>query len=321
MNNLRLWLRRYFRFSHRETNGFLLLLFISLAAIIIPFLDFNSTEPYNPVREQATLDSLVAHLDTLSVKEEKYKKAYKGFKLISPIKLKAFNPNTATAEELMQLGFSKFAASNIIKYRAKAGNFTYKEQLQRIYGVTSELYSQIETYINLPTSSESKESHKRQQYGSDFPNKKPDYARFPEKYPRKSTKLAVFDLNNADTTELKKIRGIGSKLSLRIIKFRDKLGGFTQQNQLTEVFGLSPEVIDSLRKYTFITASFQPKKVNLNQATFEEMRVHPYIGYNLARIIVAYRTQQGPFKSVKELQEIKQISATQLQKMSPYLSL
>lgn len=321
MNKIRFWLRRYFRFSHRETNGFLFLLVISLAAIVIPFLYSGSPEPYSPAQEQATLDSLVAHLDTLAVAKEKYRKTYNGFNPVAPIKLKTFNPNTAPTEELLQLGFSKFAANNIVKYRTKAGDFTYKEQLQRIYGVTPELYAQIEPYINLPQRARSGEKHNQQHSGNKYSARRPGYPNYPEKYSRKSNKITAFDLNTADTTELKKIRGIGSKLSLRIIKFRERLGGFAHQNQLTEVYGLSPEIIDSLRKYTFIPAGYQPKQINLNQGSFEEFRTHPYIGFNLAKLIIAYRTQHGPFKSIEEVQKIKQISDMQFQKMSPYLTL
>ena len=130
--------------------------------------------------------------------------------------------------------------------------------------------------------------------------------------------MSAFDINTADTTELKKIRGIGTKLSARIVKFRDKLGGFTHAAQLSEVYGLSPEVLDSLQKYTFIQPSFNPKQINLNTATFEELRQHPYLNYNLARIIIAYRTQHGPYQSVDDLRNIKQINEQQLQKLKPY---
>jgi competence ComEA-like helix-hairpin-helix protein len=155
--------------------------------------------------------------------------------------------------------------------------------------------------------------------------KYPTYAVNPDrpksKYTPKSFHLTPFNINTADTAQLKKIRGIGSKLSARIVKFRDKLGGFGNMGQLQEVYGLSPEVIDSLQKYTFVESSFRPQQFNVNEATIEQLRQHPYIGFNLARHIIAYRTQHGPFQALEDLQKIKTIDPATFQKIRPYLAL
>jgi competence protein ComEA len=131
--------------------------------------------------------------------------------------------------------------------------------------------------------------------------------------------LAPFNINNADTTQLKQIRGIGSKLSARIVKYRDRLGGFYSLEQLREVYGLQPEVIDSLNKYTFVAKAHTPARINLNTATIDELRTHPYMTSNLARAIVAYREQHGRFESVEELKQIKIIKPEQYEKLKPYL--
>ena len=314
MKKIKFWIRRYFGFSQRQTNGFLFLLLIVVLAMVAPFVFFRSNEVYNPTKDQAALDSLVAQLEIQPERSSSPNSRANTYPAPEKIKLRPFNPNTLTPAEWLTLGVNRFTANNIIKYRDKAGGFRYKEQLQRIYGMSPEVYQTLEPYIQLPAREANNQSYANKEYR---PKNYPNYSR-PGNGSKPRYRLAAFDINTADTTELKKIRGIGTTLSARIVKFRDKLGGFTQPAQLAEVYGLSPEVLDSLQKYTFIQPNFNPKQINLNAATFEELRQHPYLNYNLARIIIAYRTQHGHYKSVDDLRNIKQIDEQQLQKLKPY---
>jgi competence protein ComEA len=319
MKRLKQWLRNYFGFSQRETSGFLFLLLIMVLAATAPFLFNYLSRPvaYNPLKDQVALDSLAAQLDRNAAAEKYADTEATGRTPKMPVRLHPFNPNTATAEELMELGVSRYAAGNIIKYRAKAGGFRYKEQLKRIYGLPETLYQQLYPYIDLPAQQTSRSEFNRPGLpdNRNYPN------RSAARYERKSYRLQPFDINTADTTELKKIRGIGTKLSARIINFRNKLGGFAHNGQLTEVYGLSPEVVDSLRKYTFIGPEFTPRPLALNTATLDELRAHPYVGFNLARLIIAYRTQHGPFRSPEDIRNIKLVNEEIYQKLKPYLAL
>lgn len=99
------------------------------------------------------------------------------------------------------------------------------------------------------------------------------------------------------------------------------MGGFAHPGQLAEVYGLSPEVVDSLHKYTFIQPEHTPRQLALNTATLEELRAHPYIGFNLARLIISYRTQHGAFRAPEDIKNIKLITEEKFQKLKPYLNL
>jgi len=317
MKKIKFWIRRYFSFSQRQTNGFLFLLLMVVLAMLAPFLFYTTSTVYNPAKDQAQLDSLVALLEIKPEEKDFPKSGPNAAPAPEKIQLRPFNPNTLTAAEWLTLGVNRFTANNIIKYRDKAGGFRYKEQLQRIYGMSPELYQTLAPYIQLPARGENNKSYSD---SKSSPKTYPDYSG-PRRENKPRSRLAAFDINTADTIALKKINGIGTKLSARIVKFRDKLGGFTQPTQLAEVYGLSPEVLDSLQKYTFIQPGFNPKQINLNTATFEELRQHPYLNYNLARIIVSYRTQHGPYQSLDDLRNIKQMTEQQLQKLRPYLQL
>ncbi|WP_026461614.1 ComEA family DNA-binding protein [Adhaeribacter aquaticus] len=316
MKKARFWIRRYFGFSQRETNGFLVLLLISFLAIVIPLVYDPEPDFYDLSADQALLDSLAIQLD----KNRSIPRSETIHPDTAPagnFKLHKFNPNTTTLEEWQELGVPKHAAQNIIKYREKAGGFTYKEQLQKIYGLPLAVYNRLYPFLDLPDATvyfNGKETSPR------LPNTNKSTAGNTNRI-RAGFKLEPFDLNAADTVQLKKIRGIGSKLSARIVKFREKLGGFADEQQVKEVYGLSPEVIDSLHKYTFIQQKFIPKQISINTASFEELRTHPYIGFNLAKLIIAYRTQHGTFKQVEDLRAIKILEEKQYQRLRPYIQL
>jgi competence protein ComEA len=307
-------IKTYFSFSQRELNQFLVLIILMVALLVAPFFLFQEDEPYDPTTDQQILDSLVVQLDTKvaaaeAARTEKYRP--------KEIKLYRFNPNQLTVAQWQELGLNKYVAQRILNYRAKAGDFKSKAQLQKIYGLPDSLFQKWYPYIDLPEESTGYANRK-----SDGPAFRGSFEKngLKTEFPRKRWAPEPFDLNTADTTQLQQIRGIGSKLSGRLVSFRDKMGGFHSEEQLSEVYGLAPEVVDSVKKYGFIGPAFQPRRININTATFEELRQHPYIGYALARAIVNYRTQHGPYATLQELRKIKVLPEPAFQKMQPYLT-
>src|SRR5690606_31569388 len=69
--------------------------------------------------------------------------------------------------------------------------------------------------------------------------------------------IEIRDLNKATADELQQVKGIGPAYSERIVKYRDLLGGFIDQDQLNEVYGLKEETIEELNKYFSIQSPVQ----------------------------------------------------------------
>src|SRR5258708_11711600 len=136
---------------------------------------------------------------------------------------------------------------------------------------------------------------------------------------REKTIFINFDLNAADTSQLIKVYGIGPKLSLRIVAYREKLGGFISESQLNEVYGIDSTVVRELISKSFIEENFQTRQVNINSATEKELGVHPYIKYKLAKAIVAYRMQHGAFTAVDDLKKLTIIDENTFLRMKPYI--
>jgi competence ComEA-like helix-hairpin-helix protein len=222
-----------------------------------------------------------------------------------------FDPNTATVAQLQELGLPQFIAERIDKYRAKGGKFRKKEDLAKIYGLYPETYERLEPYITLPSAEEASVNTPQVELAAQPVAEKPAAI-----IPKKAETLARFDLNMADTTQLKLIRGIGSGYARRIIKFRDILGGFASAEQIRETYGLPPETADELMKYGYVSGDV--KKLKINQVSLAELK-HPYLKFVQARAIIAYREQHGSFKSIEDLKQIKIIDEATIQKIGPYL--
>ncbi len=133
-----------------------------------------------------------------------------------------------------------------------------------------------------------------------------------------TTKAA--DLNRVDSIWLRKIYGIGPVLSKRIIKYRDLLGGFHSINQLKEVYNLPEETIETLTRYVFIDLETSPvEKININTSAFQEIALHPYFTFTVARAIVSYRQQHGAYNSLEDLKKIHLMNDTTYLRVQPYV--
>jgi len=298
MNRLKAWVRAFFGLSRRETQGFIILLpLLLLSVFIMPTYHlWKASQKQDFSKESKELDSLLARWTWEEKKDSILKEA--------DHVLFTFNPNTSTKEDLIRLGFSNQLATRIHNYRTKKGRFVIKSDLLKIYGMDSGLYKRVFAFINLPEERETKKSA--------LPAINETAVSLPKE---------KFDINQADTTQLISIYGIGSKLSQRIIKYKNQLGGFISMNQLSEVYGLDTAVINELNRKAYVTSDYQPKKININSATEKELSTHPYIKYSLAKAITTYRFQHGNFNSVEDLKKIALIDETFYNKIKPYLTL
>lgn len=134
-------------------------------------------------------------------------------------------------------------------------------------------------------------------------------------------KTLRFDLNTADTSQLISVRGIGSTLASRIVRYRERLGGFVSMDQLYEVFRLDSAAVNALRRVAYISDDYAPVRINVNVTDEYHLSRHPYVGRNLARLIVTYRFQHGPFSSLEDLRKIHQVNDSVYRRITPYLAI
>jgi competence protein ComEA len=134
-----------------------------------------------------------------------------------------------------------------------------------------------------------------------------------------SERINRISFSEADSITLQIVPGIGPATASRIIKYRENLGGFFSQKQLEEVFGLKLETIQAMWEYF----DFDPlifKKIKINEVDLDELAKHPYVSYQEAKVIIAYRNQHGGFTDSLDLLKIRIFKKEWVDKISPYLS-
>ncbi|HEX8427808.1 helix-hairpin-helix domain-containing protein [Hymenobacter sp.] len=322
------WVRRYFGFSRRETSGFWVLLGLLLACLLLPPLLRPRLTTYDPTSDQQQLDALAAELTAQRETKPTYasysrypRRPYPARVRVPRVLLAPFNPNLFTSVDWQARGLPLWLAERLVKYRDVVGGFRAKEQIRKAYGLSDTTYARLAPYIQLPEQLPPREAHT---YASRYPTTPGTTlagAPATSKFARKPRNLQPFDLNAADTTQLMQIRGIGRGLSTRIVEYRQRLGGFQEEGQLAEIYSLrdAPDLVDSLRKYTFVRSGFALNSLDVNNAPFEILQAHPYLGKRLARVLVAYRQQHGPFRQPADLRQIRILDEATFTKLQPYV--
>lgn len=295
-NNIKKYIRKYFGFSESETNGFLIFIPLVVAILVVPsFIKsylLSSSDKIDPEDERIFHEWVAESQRNLQVKDtvEIIQKSFD------------FDPNLVSISQLIDLGFKKMVAERIGNYRDKGGKFYKKEDLLKIYGINKPRVEELWEHIKIKTI------------------KKRETPPFKKATIENSTQgeKALTDLNLAEADSLIKIRGIGEVLSKRIIKYRNSLGGFVSTDQLSEVYGLKPEVIKNVLERYYVEAPLLTK-LNLNEDSIKVLAKHPYISYALAKVVIAYKEQHGAYKSIEDLRKIKIMTDSLFYKLSPYL--
>ena len=214
-----------------------------------------------------------------------------------------FNPNLVSEEQAIQLGMTERQVKNVINYRSKGGVFRKKSDLGKLYAFDSLSYQRLKPYIDLPDS----------------------FVKHPKSFTERNhnstyiRKELIVELNSADSAQLVALRGVGAYSAERILKHRNKLGGFVKTEQLKEVWGINDSMYQIILPQVTLNAGIV-QKIDINRATVEQLKNHPYVWkFALARAIVNYREQHGEFKSLTDMKEIILLPDSVLLKLEPYL--
>ena len=223
-----------------------------------------------------------------------------------------FDPNTADSTALLRLGLKPWQVHSIYKYRAKGGVFRRPEDFARLYGLTAGQYRRLLPYIRIsddyrPASEVYGDRQKSVSSGA------PGHDTVG--YPRKLSAGQTVHLNRADTNALKTVPGIGSYYARAIVRYRSRLGGFTHPGQLREIDGFPEEAVPYFR-----TDTADIVKINLNKATVQQMRRHPYLNFYQARAIADYRRLHGDLHSLSELSLLKEFPPEVIRRLQPYVT-
>ncbi len=219
-----------------------------------------------------------------------------------------FDPNRLGREGWQQLGLPERTITTIEKYRSRGGKFFRPEDFKKIFGLKPEEYNRLYPYIRI----DSKEPGAARNAG---PPARADKERQADPVPG----AATIDINAADTSDFRKLRGIGPVLSRRMVAYRQKLGGFYSVDQLAEVYGLPDSTLARMVPQLECDAS-NIRKININTADEAVLKQHPYIKYQMAAAVIAYRQQHGPFRIPADIKKLHLVTDEVFEKLAPYLT-
>lgn len=270
----------FFSFTREQRTGiFILFAIIILLQMIYFFADVSfQTKKYPDKQKWLSLQSKV---DSMKTDDSK-----------SFPKIYLFNPNFITDYKGYKLGMSVEEIDRLLAFRKQNKYVNSPKEFQNVTNISDSLLNVIAPYFKFP----------------DWVNNKKEFKEF-KKYPNqafaKKEKIVLIDINQASKEDLIQIYGIGEAISLRILKQKESLGGFVSMEQMKDVWGLSPEVIENLNTHFKVSVLPNFKKIDINNASLKELSQFYYFRYALAKEIITYRSMRGNINNIEDLTKIK----------------
>ncbi len=272
-------------------------MFFLLAIILTLQVGYFSLNYYpTPIKSSLEADSILQkRVDELqSVKDT--------------LKMYPFNPNFISDYKGYVLGMSVAEIDRLHSFRSQDKFVNSISEFQEVTQIRDSLLDVISPYFKFPEWTKSRVQQESMAERSPI-------------LTGVENPTGIRDLNGATAKELKEVRGIGEKLSVRIVKFRDRLGGFLVEDQLYDVYGLERQVADRVLTKFRLLSKPQIIKIHLNTASSDELAQLVYIPYKLSRAIVSYRDKKGGIATFEELTEIQGFPEEKIDRIKLYLSL
>lgn len=287
-------IKKYFIFSREQRIGVLLLFsIIVILQLIYFFVDFSSLSKTSPEKERWL--SLQSQIDFMKKEKVDYVP-----------RIYPFNPNFITDYRGYKLGMSVSEIDRLLAFRKENKYVNSPKEFQTITKVSDSLLNAISPYFKFPDWVKNKK-----QFSA--------YKKYPNSAFAKKEKMVVTDINQATQEDLIKIYGIGEAISLRILKFKESLGGFVSMEQMNDVWGLSIDVVENLNTHFKVSATPTVKKIDINNASIKELSLFPYFKYPISKNIVTYRSMNGDLKNSEDLTKIKGLSIEKAKIIALYL--
>lgn len=290
-------LRDYFTFSRKERNSIILLLFLivltSLSFEIYQYLGFNRTSIILPPITTEMLDRLDSTevVSTDPFFREKY---------LTDI-------NKASASDFLKLeGIGPVLSERIVKYRQSINGFKTIDDVSKVYGLSHESFKNIKSFLTIS---------EKQNASSEVFVKKTEI-----KSQNKIKAQIEVDINKADSSTLTTLKGIGPKLSQRIVKYREMIGGFDSLRGLKKVYGITEDLFlelgssiiisnkdsigDFVKEENKDSVHFPELDLDLNTATASELEQIKGIGPFYSNAIIELRSNLGGYARMDQLKSL-----------------
>ncbi|MES2557768.1 MAG: helix-hairpin-helix domain-containing protein [Bacteroidota bacterium] len=281
--------------SKSTLRGTLLFVLVLIVIFVLPDLiaHFSPKEKYHIRYSDTAVQEAVQTVKRN--KKHRYQPRNKKERYSAPDR--AFDPNTYTVEQWMALGLSEKQAAVVLKF-TKYGIYS-NDDLKKIFVISDELFQLIKDSTVYPERSKPNYENRYQSH---------TFAEKPK-----------VNINTATIAELDSVWGISAFYAAQFIKRRDLLGGYYDESQLMEIWKMDQEKVSELAPKLFFDQS-KLKHININTASTEELKAHPYISWNLANSIVKLRSQIGRYNRIEDVKKSVLMTDELYEKLKRYLT-
>jgi len=296
---------KYFTLNRRERNGMLLLISLIFVLAITKYIVVYH---YNPTTEKVVvveLDEVAAKLAMQNMLSPEKKSFATKTDSIKTSVLFYFDPNTIAEEQAVQLGFSERSAHTFMNDRNKGAKFYKADDLKKLYGMTDRLFERLKPFVLIEN------NHDKNNSSFSTPLEMTNHSS-----KQKQQEKISFEINSADSLQWMKLKGIGPGYTRRILKYKSLLGGFTNVEQIKEVYNFPDSLYNSIKNNLTVNPTLI-QKLKVNSVDFKTMVHHPYIKYEGTKCIFALK--RGKKIKAEDLNNSSCFSREQLQKVLPYL--
>lgn len=200
-----------------------------------------------------------------------------------------FNPNYISDYKAYVLGINLKQLNKLNEYRQSGAFINSAQEFQNVTGVHDTVLAKLSPYFRFPVKPISKQSDNEQHVIPAITHK---------------DEIVIIDINKATSEELIKIHGIGDYYSKLIIERREQLGGYVSMEQMNDFSQIPQQAIILLKEHFQVNEVPQTLKINVNNASLNQLSRFPYFDKDLARAIITHRSMLGKFVKIEDLLKI-----------------
>ncbi len=286
--------KSHFVYDTQKRSGILILLILILIALGFAFWYEPSYDIAISSEEAQEIETFQRHVDSLKLVEIENRKP----------KIYPFNPNFITDYKGYTLGMSAEEIDRLHRFRESDKWINSITDFKRVTQVSDTLLHKISPFFKFPD-----------WVTNPKPKKKNGYKR------TWKTNEEKRDLNTMTAGQLLSIEGVDEQSADKILKYRDKIGGFLIYKQVYDVYGVPTDVKRAILDEYTVKVVPAVTKINVNTATASDISTVPMLSFNLAMEIINYRTLREGITSIEELAQIEGMTPYKFERIRLYLKI
>ena len=260
-------------------------------------------------------------------------------------RIKPFNPNVDSFEQLREAGVSTEVAVGIVRWRRYGKVYRMAEDLAMVSGVNDSIYAVLKPYVVIADSvaverrGEARDRVEQRGAGEQKGVSEPEAQVKKKRAVRISPQPFVIDTASAEYLSM---WGLTIRQAEVLVKYRDASGGIFSQEHLRRCYVVDGGVADSLAKYIIyskrpeaqqsdrkssneqgvsrVKSGDDERTVEVNSADSATLVAINGIGPKSASEIIKYRDLLGGYYSVEQIRELKCVTNDNFVKFLPKIS-